>query len=94
MTDEIVNKLKNNVTMLMERYESLLVENQNMANENEQLKKHIETLKSEKQAIKEQYDILKVAKTLASNGNDVGLTKNKINNIVREIDQCIALLNR
>ena len=45
--------------------------------------------------LEKKYENLKIAKVLSSvPGEDVHETKLQVNRIVREIDKCIALLNR
>jgi hypothetical protein len=69
-------------------------------NENKKLKQEIHDIKhiieDQKVIIKnneEKIKVLKIAKTLDS-GKDNYQTKLKINELVREIDKCIALLNK
>ena len=52
-------------------------------------------LESKLEEIGNRYETLKIAKVLSSvPGEDVHETKIQVNRIVREIDKCIALLNR
>ena len=44
--------------------------------------------------LKEKYNTLKFSKTVEATSGDVHFAKIRINQIVREIDKCIALLNR
>jgi hypothetical protein len=54
----------------------------------------LETLTREKEDLDHRYNTLKLAKSLTGDGKDSQDAKLKINRIVREIDKCIALLNR
>jgi hypothetical protein len=44
--------------------------------------------------LEEKYNKLKISKALIASSNDVHDAKLKVNRMVREIDKCIALLNR
>ena len=44
--------------------------------------------------LEEKYNKLKISKALIVSSNDVHDAKLKVNRMVREIDKCIALLNR
>jgi len=58
----------------------------NLVEENKQLKE-------DKKNLTEKYNTLKTAKSLACNTDENHQAKLKINQMVREIDKCIALLN-
>lgn len=58
------------------------------------LQEEITKLKQEKETLTIQYNNLKVAKTLETSLDSSHDAKLKVNRIVREIDKCIALLNK
>ncbi len=69
--------------------------------ENEQLKKKSNELEERLKLddnrlidLEEKYNKLKISKALIASSNDVHDAKLKVNRMVREIDKCIALLNR
>jgi uncharacterized protein YlxW (UPF0749 family) len=63
--------------------------------QNLELQKDVEKLEEELGDLDNKYENLKIAKVLSSlPGEDVHETKIQVNRIVREIDKCIALLNR
>jgi predicted RNase H-like nuclease (RuvC/YqgF family) len=77
----------------------LITRNQSLKDENEKLKKEIEALKrtnTEQTELlrksEEKVNIIKLAKTLETKEGNVE-AKLKINELVREIDKCIGLLN-
>ena len=88
-----VDELKVKVRKLMELYERSKSHNVQLKKENESLKKELEQKKSEIAGFEKQYNNLKLAKSLASVESPHEV-KIKINRIVREIDKCIALLNK
>jgi len=62
---------------------------------NLQLRQQAVELEDKLNELDKKYENLKIAKVLSSvPGEDVHDTKLQVNRIVREIDKCIALLNR
>jgi len=73
----------------------LLSENIKLKSENSKLQKSLLELQLENQALVNKNEMLKLSKTLNSIGESNSVeSKAKITKIVREIDRCIALLNR
>ncbi len=91
---EIVNELREQISRLITLYQDLKLEKENLVREKMDLLIQIESLNKEKEEFKHQYDTLKLAKTFAVNTGDSQQAKNRISQIVREIDRCIALLNK
>ncbi len=92
--NEIVNSLKEQISELISLYEKSKEEKESLIHEKLELLEKIENLKRDKEELDHQYNTLKLAKTFAANSGDSQEAKVKINRIVREIDKCIALLNR
>lgn len=72
-----------------------------LKSQNEQLKQELETAKSRLQAqemriaaLSEEVNRIKLAKTVVTASGDKAEMKFKVNEMVKEIDKCIALLNR
>ena len=89
-TDIIKDKVRKVISMYQQQKEK----NEQLNTENQEL---INKLKSSEQKLNElenQYKKLKLAKTMMASSHDVHDAKLKVNRIVREIDKCIALLNR
>jgi len=88
-----VHELKSRVEKLMELHEASRSENVRLNNENEQLKKELKQKEEELAGCQEKMSNMELAKGIASaeSSHDA---KIKINRIVREIDRCIALLNK
>ena len=85
---KFINVLNDNLTYKMQ-------ENTNLNQEISKCKTEINTLKSNISQLNEQVKMLKLASQI--DGNEVGSTKDvklMINEMVREIDKCIALLNK
>jgi len=91
---EIVSELRGQISRLISLYQNLKLEKEELVREKMNLLEQVESLSKENEEFKHQYDTLKLAKTFAVNTGDSQQAKNKISQIVREIDKCIALLNK
>jgi chromosome segregation ATPase len=94
VSEEALNQLKYNVNLLMSKYTQQKQESISLKEEVALLKKRLAEIEHENKVISERYDTLKAAKVLTGNGEDKEQAKERINQVVREIDKCIALLNR
>jgi uncharacterized coiled-coil DUF342 family protein len=86
--------LKANTKQFFKIYKQLEVEKLNAENRATELSRQIETLKKEKSELNEKIEQLRLATHLLSGVDENREAKRKINKLVREIDKCIALLNR
>lgn len=91
---EIVSELRGQISRLISLYQDLKLEKEELVREKMNLLEQVESLTKENDELKHQYDTIKLAKTFAVNTGDSQQAKNKISQIVREIDKCIALLNK
>ena len=97
MTEEellLLNNLKINVQQFFNEFAN--VENEKRALEKNvlDLKHDIELLKQEKSELSRKNEQLRLATHLLSGVDENREAKQKINKLVREIDKCIALLNK
>ena len=90
--DAVLNELKFKVERLIKLYISSLDKNRETDTEMKELRIQIERMKSENMKLHEEIKTLKVA-TAISTGEGSSEAKNRISQLVREIDKCIALLN-
>ena len=88
------NEFHTKVQKLISLHQNLLVQHQELKDENKQLLEQKETLKTTVNNLEERIKIIKLAKSLSEPDESSQKTKLKINELVREIDKCIALLNR
>lgn len=88
LTKDIENKIKK----IVDLQSQLKKENNHLIQEVHALKNIIEDQKVIIENLEKKLKILKIAKTLEI-GKDNQQAKLKINELVREIDKCIALLN-
>ncbi len=82
------------------KVEKLVEENRLLKNENESMRDRIEGLertvelqKNTLSELTEQNKLIKLAKNLNPEDSDTEEIKNKVNELIREIDRCIDLLN-
>jgi predicted RNase H-like nuclease (RuvC/YqgF family) len=92
--NDIIAKLEQKIDLLVERYQAEKEENSMLRSQVHHLTNELERGVLSYSLLEESFGKLKVAKTLEASGEDVRDTKLRINQIVREIDKCIALLNR
>ncbi len=94
MQEEVVNKLKAKIDTLISAYESLREENLKLVQQNaifeSQLKQKGDLLNEFEKKVDQQ----QMAKALLNSSQDAQEAKLKVAQMVREIDNCIALLNR
>lgn len=92
--NSIQTKLKAKVEELISAYEKLKEENLKLSEQ----KATLESILNERELayleLDKKYNQQQLVKAFAASSEDAHDAKNKINGIVREIDQCIALLNR
>ncbi|MCD4833636.1 MAG: hypothetical protein K8R31_07555 [Bacteroidales bacterium] len=91
---DIASTLKDKVKKLLSLYNDLKVKNTELKKQTEEYKTQIKNKEAELDFLKNKYNKLKLAKSLLASTGDSHDAKIKINGIVREIDKCIALLNR
>ena len=90
----LVDNLEDKISKVVDRYKTLKGRVNVLLAENEKLNGDLRAAKDKSSKLEEKYNTLKISKTLELADGDVNATKHKINELVREIDKCIALLNR
>ncbi len=94
-TATLIDSFSGKFDTFVERYKSLKSDNLKLTEENAALKLKISELESVLADNKKSLSTQQLANTfLTASENNSQEAKNKINRIVREIDNCIALLNR
>lgn len=79
---------------LFERYNDLRNKIRDLRNENDLLRRYIEERDIKIKDLEGKYERIKISGALKGNGGGVEEAKDRINELVREIDRCVALLNR
>lgn len=97
MTDEhneLFISLKEKIKNIISLYEKAKKKKEELSEEKLSFINQIKEKDKEFEELKNKYKILKLAKTFKASDNDKSDAKNKINRIVREVENCIALLNK
>lgn len=92
--NEIIASLRDKIKAIISLYEKEQEIKQNLENKNKVLSDRLKQLEKRSGEMEERYENLKLAKTLSNGSDNSHEAKIKVNRIVREIDKCIALLNR
>jgi len=90
--DAVINELNFKIEKLIKRYISSLEQNKSLESKMENLQSELEEVKRENKTLNEKLKTTKVANAI-SGGDGSYEAKMRINQLVREIDKCIALLN-
>lgn len=88
-----VKDLKHKVEELVDMHRHALDENSALKSQNAELRNRINEQEKEIERLTESYKVMKLSEGVRSKG-DTRETNLKINELVREIDKCIAQLNR
>ncbi len=97
MTDEeqiLLNSLKINVQQFFDEFAKVENEKKVLEKNVLNLKHEIELLQKEKSESERKIEQLRLATHLLSGVDENREAKQKINKLIREIDKCIALLNK
>lgn len=96
MTEEERRSLKNfdaKVRELISKYNELKQETADLYNELEQKDAEIKSLKDELAQSKRDYSNLKIAKMIEINDSEFRNAKQRITQLVREVNKCIGILS-
>lgn len=92
--DVITGDLRNKIRTLITLYEQHKTKNKELEQKNKELINKVVFLEKKLTETEEKCNNIKLAKTIVAADDDAHDAKIKMNRIVREIDKCIALLNR
>ena len=90
----IISNIDVKVRRLIARLAQLQLEKSDLQEDNSALTKRLEEKEEEVRALQEKVKLMNISKSVDINKEDVKATRLKINEYVREIDRCIALLNK
>jgi chromosome segregation ATPase len=91
---EELTLLNNKLEELFERYSDLRTKNRDLTKENDTLKRYLQERNEKVKELEIKYERIKISGALMGDGDGAIEAKQKINELVREIDRCVALLNR
>jgi predicted nucleic acid-binding Zn-ribbon protein len=86
--------LNRKIDELVSSFSNLKHECENLKTEKAALKTVLQDRETEMKDLEKKYERVKLAGALAGDGENATEAKKKITELVREIDNCIALLNR
>jgi len=92
--ETIVNSLEDKMRKLVSLLDQVKAENNLLLKDKEELKQAVELKDNDLKDLHAKYEHLKLARLLVTGSDDIHSAKLKVNKIVREIDKCIALLNK
>lgn len=90
----LLKEFKEKLDKLIELCERLKYENNQLKKSTSRLDQQIHVLNQEKEALEKKNEDIKLAKSLLATEENSHDARIKINRIVREIDSCIALINK
>jgi len=91
---EELKLLNKKLDELLMRYEYLKNENQNLKKSEGELKEILQERENRIKELEIKYERIKLSGALLGDGGNAGEARKRINELVREIDRCVALLNR
>jgi predicted nuclease with TOPRIM domain len=91
---DIVIELQKKVNSLIDRHVGLKQEVLRLNEENDRLVSKLNESTVNYRELEDKFDNLKLSGDILAESGEPGEAKKRINQIVREIDKCIALLNR
>ncbi len=87
-------QLQLRIRQVVELYQKERIENGQLKKKSIELEDKLKFDDNRLNDLEDKYNKLKISKALIASSNDVHDAKLKVNRMVREIDKCIALLNR
>lgn len=87
-------QLQIRIRQVVELYKKERIENEQLKKKSIELEERLKLDDNRLIDLEDKYSKLKISKALIASSNDVHDAKLKVNRMVREIDKCIALLNR
>ena len=91
---EELTLLNKKLEELFERYNNLRTKNVELKSENESIKNLLQERNEKIKELETKYERIKISGALVGEGENAAEAKKKINELVREIDRCVALINR
>jgi alanyl-tRNA synthetase len=93
--EDVISSLEEKTKRIIQIAETLKVDNERLQQRVDELLRQLRTKSQEIEVLESKYQSLKLTKTLlAPSPEDAKSVKLQVNRMVREIDKCIALLNR
>ena len=90
----IINNIELKIGKLIEKIKQITAEKNSLAQNNDALNAQLEEKEKQIVALQDKVKLMNISKSVDATKEDVKATRLKINEYVREIDKCIALLNK
>ncbi|MDG2264355.1 MAG: hypothetical protein P8L19_04810 [Flavobacteriales bacterium] len=90
----IINNIEVKVGKLIAKYDQLNAEKLDLQRNNNTLNVRLQEKESQIVALQDKVKLMNISKSVDASKEEVKSTRLKINEYVREIDKCIALLNK
>ena len=91
--NQVVDRIETKVIEFVGQLQELRSENAELNKTNEELRILLETEEKRNIDLEEQNKVTKIAKSVTLSDDDRKVQKKRLNEMVREIDKCIALIN-
>ena len=91
---KVIDDIKVKLVKLIEKHNQFKIDISNLQQDNDLLNAKIKDKDKEIIALKDKIKLINISKSVDTNKEDIKATRMKINEYVREIDKCIALLNK
>jgi len=92
--NEILSNLRDKIKSIISLYEHEREKTRRLSAEKEELKDEVKLLEIKMKELETKYNNAILAKSIVASESNAHDARIKVNRIVREIDKCIALLNR
>jgi len=90
----IINNIEVKVGKLIAKYDQVNAEKLDLQRNNDTLNVQLQEKESQIVALQDKVKLMNISKSVDTSKEEVKSTRLKINEYVREIDKCIALLNK
>jgi HAMP domain-containing protein len=90
----IINNIELKVGKLIEKYDQINAEKLDLQRNNNTLNVRLQEKESQIVDLQDKVKLMNISKSVDTSKEEVKSTRLKINEYVREIDKCIALLNK
>ncbi len=92
--DEVIFSLEEKIKQIILVAEELRIKNLKLEQQVDELSEVVRQKEYEMEELNTKCQNLTLAKTIASSSGDIRQVKLQVNRMMREVDKCIALLNR
>tara|TARA_B100000963_G_C22303586_1_gene526814 strand:+ start:221 stop:502 length:282 start_codon:yes stop_codon:yes gene_type:complete len=90
----IIESIEIKLEKLIYKYNQTIKKNSDLKVNYENLSKKVNEQKSMILSLQDKIKLINISKSVDKNKEDVKATRSKINEYIRELDKCIALLNK